>query len=235
MIDRLVKGKREKDLHLSISTLFRSLGLWGYMCLILAVTPAIAQIPQVDRWIIGAWNGALIEDSQGFFERCVTAVEFQNGITFSVSLDSAARLEIRFTNDKWNLVEGQPYSVQLAVDGKPVVGRITGIATRRSQILVEPGNDYRLLASLRRGLELQVRSDIASLDGVRLPLRDSAAALHRMTQCFPGAVPRPSNVAGPAGASKQVAMRPEANIAVLGKAIGVMEGAVLPDPNPPSE
>ena len=132
---------------------------------------AFAQVSeQLDRWTIGDWTGASITDN-GYFERCVAAVGFENGSTLSVSIDYNGDLQIRFTDENWNLARDSTYDIDLFIDNSAALPVREAIAIRSNQVLVNAHRDYGLLRRLRSGTALRVQSNIPGLDGVILPLQ----------------------------------------------------------------
>ncbi len=175
------------------------------------------QLPQINTWQIGNWHGGLLDDRDGFFDKCITYVSFQAGPTLSVSINSRADIQIRFTDDDWTLTPGADYRVQLSVDGNVVVPWRGAQATRPAQLMIVTYLDYRLISALRRGRDLEIASSYVPADGLRLSLVNSSAALNRMAQCIPAAVPRQSAAATPPREYKQVPTRPDTDIHDLEK------------------
>lgn len=182
-----------------------------------------AQDSQIDQWHIGNWSGALIKDGNGYFVRCVTAVGFQSGTTLSFSLNRSGDIEIRMTNNNWNLSKAP--RVTIMVDSSPIVIDSYGTITRPAQILINIENNYSVFEKLRRGKALSVQSDFDGVDGNHLSLSGSSKALYRMGQCVPAAAPRTATSPRPTTASENVPIPVESNISLLGEAVVALGGA----------
>jgi S1-C subfamily serine protease len=98
----------------------------------------------------GNWKGgAYTNDQNGAFSHCAAGTQYNSGIYFVVSIDTASSWSLALAHEKWRLTAGQAFPIELTFDGQAPFN-VHGVPINNQMLRIPMPINSALIAQFRK-------------------------------------------------------------------------------------